>query len=371
MYSFSKKSDVTEDSEDSRRAIHLEDNRPRSVAQRMLAADQSPAPQSQGVIQLKQAAAEKYHMAVGVMNRVQLNITIDDTDIEELDRVAAEERLKNIDETGAAQVASEVREGRLNEALVYATSLAGLDPNHYSVRSTDNYASVIPPGTEMPGGGNPSGVTVMEHGAPVIYIHQAKIREWVLNGDIGNLLSTIRHEGRHAGQNREGAPAPGKTDEREFEAYAEEISSALKLAINAEDVLLPSSAHIMESHDSAVAHYNRMTPEVQPGYADRYAQMTAQYNRLIGTLVANDENSGRVARIAGKVRALLNNYLNGTSHIYPHLAYNEYMKIPRRFRLPLDAEFNPLLDQAADKNRTGIMTGTPHESKSSGLKTSK
>jgi hypothetical protein len=193
--------------------------------------------------------------------------------------------------------------------------------------------------------GTPSGVTLMQQGSPVIYIHEDNIRKWVNGGDIGNLLATIRHEAIHADQNvRQNRPVGEHL--REFEAYATEISHVQELFAAGEDTLLPSSAHLAATYDAATEHYGQLLAPVPANLAVMKETMDKEYPKLKRCLEENDLDSGRVERIAAATRTALHTYIGDPRTTYPRLAYNDYSLIPDQFRKNFDKEFSPLFDRA-------------------------
>jgi len=271
-------------------------------------------------------------------------------------RLEAETYLRHADPAATSLIQALVARGDLEGALARATVLAGLPGGRYQVRPTADYASVVG-GAPIPQGGTPSGVTVMEQASPaaaphpVIYIHENKIRKWVNSGDIGNLLSTIRHEATHADQYLRLGPRPGE-DEQEFEAYAAEITHTQELFAAGEDGLLPSSAHLAESYEKATNHYAALPGPVPQQLMAIKAQIDRLYPRLKRHLEENDKASGRVDRITNTTRTALRTYIDDPTTPHPDHAYNEYSKIPDQFRGQLDTEFKPLFEQAQNiRNR--------------------
>ncbi len=356
-HKFSKKQDSKKDKIESSNkhsnsvSTYLDDNRPEAVAQQKLqdinnrfASHLNSNPVTQLV-----SAVSVYGKPISDMHRQELRNTMDNATIDESDKVAAEGELRNQDQFWIRNIKAMVEANKLTKALAYATHLSGLNPNHYLVKPTSNYAKVVEPASDIPRG-KPSGVTVEKDGLSIIYIHKDNIKNWVLNGNIGDLLSTIRHEAKHADQNRAGM-AHDKVDEREFGAYYQEIMSAYELFRYGEDSLAPSWGHLTESYSKAMGHFSdlslldkiRLNPKVQ--------ELDEIFPRLKKFLAFNDKDSGRVEREARSIKASLRSYIDGKTKEYPSMAYTRFVKIPEEYRKKLEPEILPLIDAADEKNR--------------------
>ena len=237
-------------------------------------------------------------LGLDVFPREQLNALVDDPTTGESDRIEAEEMLRDFDERSIARIKTMALEGNFAGALEAAARLVGV--TDIPVRPTTDFASVIPRGEEVPRG-TPHGVTVPERGSPVVYIHEDWITRWAKEGAIGNLLSTIIHETTHAKQYFANQPAADRGDAKEFEAYAEEITTAYTTARHFETSLLPDAHHIQTAYDKAKEHYDNLNGEEKERYAGKMQEIENIMPRLIRHLEQTDVQSGRTG---GRIRRI-------------------------------------------------------------------
>ena len=336
------------------------DNRPEALAQRKLQTVECNIPQVRKLevnpslakklkIVRDNPIIRKFGKPIDEMSRGELNTVIDDTELDESSRIEAEVELKNIDTRWQSRIKGLVAKGNYDGALEAATVVSEANLNNFKIYTTDDYSKVIPLGEEVPRG-VPHGVTVKSNSGPVIYIHIKNIKLWVEEGDIGNLLSTIRHEAKHAEQQIENGPINQNSDAKEFEAYSEEIRTAYNLARRMEDMLLPTSEHIRESYERALEHHEKLSLFDSLKFIHRLSEMKEVYKKLYPYLLRNDKDSGRVGNMAITVKKLLKAYLTGKNKAFDK-AEKMYMRIPAIFRNELKGEFDPLFDKAYEKSR--------------------
>ena len=293
----------------------------------------------------------KYGKPIEEMSRAELNLVIDDTQLDESYRVEAEAELKRVNLRVFRRIKALVAKGNYQGALDVAVSIAEVNQKDFKLLPTDDYSKVVPKGTKIPRG-TPDGVTVDSDKGPVIYIHIERIKTWAEEDSIGDLLSTIRHEAKHAEQKIEDGPVNQNEDAREFEAYSEEVLTAYNLAQRLEDTVLPTSQHIQRSYEMALSHHKELSIFESLRFIHRLSDMKEKYKKLYPYLIMNDKDSGRVGNMASTVKGMLKAYIesNGKTNQYGQ-ASKMYMRIPEIFRKELDREFDPLFDKASGVSR--------------------